>query len=312
MARPVWKGHISFGLVSIPVVLYSGEQRSDLHFNLLDSRDHARVRYERVNEVTGEEVPWDRIVKGYEYEDGEYVILEDEDFQRADVEASKTVEIGGFVPADQIVATFYDKPYYLVPDRKGEKGYVLLREALREEGQVGIARVVIRTRQYLAALMPVDDALVLDLMRYQQELRDLSEYDLPQGSLEDYRISNREMEMARQLIASMATDWRPNEYRDEYRDTLLAWIRKKAEAGGALPTPAPEEDEAGTGGEVIDMMDLLRRSVQEQKGQRQRTAAAASRRSASKKAPRKKSSGRKAAGKKSSRRKSSSRKASGE
>ena len=261
MPRPVWKGHISFGLVNVPITLYSAEQKTGLKFNLLDSRDQARVRYERVNEVTGEEVPWNQIVKGYEYEDGNYVLLEDEDFQQAAVEATQTVEIEGFVDEAEISSLYYEKPYYLVPQGKGEKGYVLLRETLRSMKKVGIARVVIRTRQYMAALLVHGDALVLNLLRFTQELRDPGNFDLPTGSLKDYNVSARELDMAEKLIRAMGMEWEPDQFHDEYREALLDWIQKKVRTG---ETTAPAEEEAPPETtEPVDIMELLRASVEQ-------------------------------------------------
>jgi len=171
MARPVWKGHISFGLVNVPIVLYSAERRADISFQLIDSRNAARVRYERVNEETGEEVPWDRVVKGFEYEDGNYVLLSEGELENASAELTRTIEIEQFVDLANIGIRFFDRPYILAPASKGEKGYVLLREAISKAGKAGIARVVIRARQYLAAVVVENDALVLELLRYAQELR---------------------------------------------------------------------------------------------------------------------------------------------
>src|SRR3989339_1380560 len=180
MARPIWKGHITFGLVNIPVTLYSAEKRDELHFKLLDSRNKARVHYERVNEETGEEVPWSEVVKAFEYDKGNYVLVEEEDFKRAAPEATQAVEIQDFVDREDVDYVYYDKPYYLMPGKKGEKGYVLLREILRRTGKVGISKVVIRTRQYLDALLAEGDALVLELLRFDQEVRKPEEFDLPQ------------------------------------------------------------------------------------------------------------------------------------
>jgi DNA end-binding protein Ku len=262
MARPIWKGHITFGLVNIPVTLFSAEKRNDIHFRMLDSRNNARVRYERVNEVTGEEVPWDKIVKAFEYDDGDYVLMRDEDFEKVAVEQTQSVEIEDFVDVESIHTTFFDKPYILVPGKKGEKGYVLLRETLRRTKKVGIAKVVIRTRQYLAALMAVDNALVLDLLRFHQELRDLDEFDLPGDKVEDYKVNDKEIKMAEQLVESMTSDWEPAQYKDEYREALMAWIEKKAQAEGEISPPEPVE-ETKPAGEIIDIMDLLKRSVKE-------------------------------------------------
>src|SRR5215813_1108253 len=203
MARPIWKGHISFGLVNIPISLYSAEDRTDLSFQLLDSRDHAHVRYHRVNEVTGEEVPWDRIVKGYEYDDGNYVLLSEEELENASPELTKTIEIEQFVDVADIDIRYFERPYMLVPDKKGEKGYVLLREAIAESGKAGIAKVVIRGRQYLAALMAQGNALVLELLRFHQELIDLAEFDLPSSNLREYGVAKKEIDLAMKLIGGM-------------------------------------------------------------------------------------------------------------
>jgi DNA end-binding protein Ku len=260
MARPIWKGHITFGLVNIPVMLYSAEKRSDLHFKLMDSRNNAAVRYERVNEVTGEEVPWEKIVKAFEYDSGNYVFLEKEELERVAVEGSKAVEIDEFIDAGAIDYTYFDKPYFLVPGTKGDKGYVLLREALKSAGRIGIAKVVIRTRQYLAAVIPEGDALLLDLLRYPQEIRRPEEFDLPRGKLSDYKITEKEVDMAERLVDSMAAEWTPEQYHDEYRDALLEYISKKAEAEGEVVPLLPEEPPRETA-EIIDIMDLLKQSV---------------------------------------------------
>lgn len=264
MSRPIWKGHITFGLVNIPVVLHSAEKQFDLHFRLLDSRNHARVRYERINEETGEEVPWSDIVKGYEYEDGRYVILGEEDFEKVAVEVNKAVEIENFVDGRQIGYVYFDKPYYLVPDKKGEKGYVLLREVLRRTKKVGIAKVVIRTRQYLAALLPEGNMLVLDLLRFKQEIKDAAELEVPDQNIKSYKISEKELTLAQQLVESMSTDWRPEQYQDEYRDALMKWIEKKSKSGAtAVAASSEEKEEEERGGKVIDMMALLKKSVQQ-------------------------------------------------
>lgn len=261
-ARPVWKGHISFGLVNIPITLYSAEKRVDLQFRMLDSRNNARVRYERVNEETGEEVPWNEIVKGYEYEDGAYVLLTDEDFKQVKPEATQTIELEQFVDAKAVDYVYFDKPYYLVPGRKGEKGYVLLREALRRSGKIGIARVVIRAREYLAALLPEGDALVLDLMRFHQELRQPEELELPREDPVVYKISDREIAMAEQLVESMSADWDPSRFRDEYRERLLEYIDEKAREPGKVAAKAGEVPEPVATAEIIDLMELLKKSVE--------------------------------------------------
>jgi len=263
MPRPIWKGSISFGLVNVPVTMYSAEKRSELHFNMLDRRNGAHVRYKRVNEVTGEEVPWEAIAKGFELEEGDYVLLEDEDFQRAAVEATQTVEIVDFVDRSAIEYVYFDKPYYLVPGKRGEKGYVLLREALRKTGRAGVARVVMHTRQHLAAVIPEGNGLVLAILRFWDELRDQSELNLPGSGLEEYKISMRELEMAMQLVAAMSAEWEPQKYRDEYRQSLLAAIEEKARTGRiTVPPEAEAAEEERRRAEVIDIMELLKRSVE--------------------------------------------------
>jgi DNA end-binding protein Ku len=262
MSRPIWKGHITFGLVNIPVVLHSAEKNFDLHFRLLDSRNHARVRYEKVNEETGEEVPWQDIVKGYEYEEGRYVVLGDEDFQKVAVEVNKSVEIECFVDGEQIGYVYFDKPYYLVPDKKGEKGYVLLREVLQRSKKVGIAKVVIRTRQYLAALLPEGNVLVLHLLRFHQEIRDTAQLEIPGPNIKSYKITDKELSLAQQLVDSMSTEWQPKHYHDDYRDALMKWIEKKAKTAGHPVAASRQKEEKGSRGKVIDMMGLLKKSVQ--------------------------------------------------
>lgn len=261
-ARPIWKGAISFGLVHVPVTLYSMEKRVDLHFRLIDSRTKSTIRYERVNEETGEEVPWDKIVKGYEFTKDNYVLLEEEDFKKAAVEASQLIEIENFVDASAVGYEYMEKPYVLVPQKKAEKGYVLLRDCLKKQGRMGIARVVIRTREYLASVAPYEDALILVLMRFAQEMRPLSEFTVPSGSHTDYKISPKEMKLAEDLIESQTTAWEPAQYEDAYRAKLLEWIEKKAEGGTVAISQEGEEEDVEVASNVVDLVDLLRQSVQ--------------------------------------------------
>lgn len=295
MARPIWTGTLSFGLLHVPVSLMTGERKTDLSFRMLDSRDNTPVRYERVNAETGEEVPWKDVVKAFEYDKGSYVVLEEEDIRAAASEGREAVEVEAFVDAAAISPRYYEKPYILVPGKKAEKGYVLLRETLKATGRVGIARVVIRTREYLSAVIPQDDALVLMLLRYPQELVDLGEYNLPEGKPADYRITKKELEMAQQLIDSMAGEWRPDEYRDEFRERLHAVIEQRLKSKGLVSRPEAREpvlpEDAATN--VVDFMALLRKSLDEKK----RTPAKKAPGKAAKKAPAKKSGARKAAGK---------------
>lgn len=262
MPRPTWKGSISFGLVNIPVVLYPAEERNELSFHMYDSRNNARVRYERVNDTTGKPVPWDKIVKGYELDEEEVVLLDDKDFERAAIEATHTVEIEDFVDVADIPVAYFDKPYILVPGKNGDKGYVVLREALRKTGMVGIAKVVIRTRQYLAAVLPDGEALLLCVLRFASELRDPAQYDVPDQEMSAYKISSKEVDMATQLIKSMSAKWKPEKYHDEYSEKLITWIKKKAAAHGQVMV-ADTEKAPKPAGEIINIMDLLKRSVQE-------------------------------------------------
>ena len=284
MARPIWTGTLSFGLLNIPVSLMSGERRVDLHFRMLDSRSNTPIRYERVNAETGEEVPWKDIVKAFEYDKGSYVVIDKEDIAAAAPESHETVEVETFVDAADIPPQFFEKPYVLVPARKAEKGYVLLRETLEATGRAGIARVVIRTREYLSAVMPQGDALLLVLMRYPQELVDPADYRLPEGKAGDYRISGKEHEMARQLIDSMSGPWKPDDYHDEFRAQLEAVIRKKVKSKGATTRaeePAADLDEDATTN-VVDFMALLKKSIDSRKRTPAKGRAAASKAAAKK------------------------------
>lgn len=257
--RPIWKGHISFGLVNVPVTLYPAEQRTDLQLHMLDSRNMSRVRYDRVNAETGDEVPWNQIVRGYEYSDGNYVLVSDDELQRAAPEVTKAVEIDSFVDVEQIDPMYFDKPYFLEPAKSGEKGYVLLRDVLRDSRKVGIARVVIRTRQYIAAMAPRGDVLVLNLLRYKMELRSPSSLTLP-GTADEVGVTKAELKMAQTLVDSMTREWDPAEYHDEYREQLMAWIQKRIDEGHLNRAPEiPEiEDEPPA---PINMMDALKRSL---------------------------------------------------
>jgi DNA end-binding protein Ku len=263
MARPIWTGTLSFGLLNVPIRLMTAERRVDLHFRMLDQRNNQPVRYERVNAESGEEVPWKDIVKAYEYSKGNYVVLEESDIKNAAAEAHETVEIDTFIDAGQLTPAYFEKPYFLVPGKKAEKGYVLLRETLKRTGKIGIARVVIRTREYLCAVMPQDDALMLILLRFPQELVSEEEYALPDKALSEYRISDRELDMAGELIESMSGKFEPENYRDEFRDRLTAVIEQRLKSKGV--TTSLEEEEpahANATTNVVDFMALLKKSIE--------------------------------------------------
>lgn len=260
MPHAIWSGSISFGLVTIPVSLVSAEERNDLAFHLLDGRNMAPVKQERVNSLTGERVEWDDIVRGYEYSDGSYVVVDDEDFQTANVEATRTIDILAMVRAEEIPEPYFDRPYYLAPASKAAvKPYALLRDTLREAGYVGVATIVIRTRQHISALIPAGDALVLDLLRWPHELRSADALGLP-GDLAEIGVSDAEMKLARQLVEALASEWDPSAYRDTYRDDLLALIERKV-ATGEVEAPPTVAETPGEAAEVVDIMELLKRSL---------------------------------------------------
>ena len=260
MARSLWKGAISFGLVNVPVELHSAKKRTaELDMTMLDKRDLAPVGYKRVNKATGKEVAWGNVVKGYEYKDDKYVVLSDEDFRRANPEASRTVDILAFVDLADIQPQYFETPYYLVPEKRGAKAYALLRETLEKAGKAGIASVVIRTRQYLAALFAQDEVMVLNTLRYADELKAPAELEIPKA-----KVTAKELDMALRLVEDMADEWDPKKYKDTYREDLLKRIKEKVKAGQTEELTEPEEgaEKPAKGAEVIDLMTLLKKSVE--------------------------------------------------
>lgn len=269
MPRALWKGAITFGLVYIPVSLYPAEKRDSLDLTMLDRRDMNPVGYQRINKESGKVVPWEEIVKGYEYKKDQYVVLTDEDFRRANVEATQTVNIVSFVRRDEIPSLYYDTPYYLVPGKRGEKTYALLREALERTGMAGIAYVVIRSRQHLAALIPMGDMLVMETLRFGYEIRRASEHEVPAGGLKSAGVAQKEMGMALKLIEEMTEKWDPEKYHDTYREDVLARVKEKVKAGETEEITEPEEKpERPRGAEVIDLMALLKGSIDHNRDKR--------------------------------------------
>ena len=262
MARAIWKGSISFGLVNIPIALYSATRREELKFRLLRKSDLSPVNYKRVAEKDGKEVSWDQIVKGYEYEKGKYVVLKDEDFERVDLEATQTVDIKDFVDQEDIDPMFFYKPYYLEPQKGGDKAYALLRDALKDSNKVGIAKVVIKTRQYLAGVKPEDSALVLELMHFADELADAEKLHVPKKT----EVGKREMNMAKSLIDSMSSKWNPEKYKDDYREALMEVIEEKVEAGGKEIEEKPKRAPKPT--KIIDLVSVLQKSLEQSGGKR--------------------------------------------
>ena len=273
MPQMIWKGHITFGLVSIPVALYPAAQsRDELDFTLLDKKDMSPIGYRKVNKATGEEVPRERITRGFEYGKGRYVIVSDADLRRASPERTQQIAITSFVDPAEVQPKYFDRPYYLEAVPKQEKGYALLREMMRKSGKIAVATVVIHTRQHLATLMAEEDVLVLDLLRYPQELRDPSRLNLPGKSLKALGVSDKELKMAERLVEQMVEPWEPEKYRDEYRDELTAFIRKRAKAG-KIEKPEVEEPAPRKAGKVIDIMSLLKQSVEKAEKGRPRARA---------------------------------------
>ena len=265
-SRPIWKGIISFGLVNIPVVLYSAESTNEIDFDLLDRRDFSPVRYRRVNAKTGREVVWNNIIKGYQYEQGRYVALTDKDFKDANVEATQSIDISDFVDATEISPVYFEKPYHLAPLKNGQRAYELLRQVLDRTQKVAIAKIVIRTRQHLAALLPQGPRLVVVLLRFSHELRDPKQLAVPETISQGAKINVREVKMAEQLVESMVSKWEPAKYRDTYHEDLLKLIDKKIKSGKTkVIEPVSKPTEVKRPGQVIDIMHLLQRSVEQAK-----------------------------------------------
>jgi DNA end-binding protein Ku len=268
MPHAIWRGTISFGLVTIPVSLMPAEQPRELAFHLLDDRDQSPIHNVRTNEGTGKEVAWEHVVKGFEVSRGRYVVVSDDDLREANVEATQTIDVLAAVCADEIPPELLSAPYYLQPEKAGRKAYLLLREALTCAKRVALAKIVIRTRQHLAALIPHGDLLLLEILRYPYELRDVSELDLPgrdAAAVKSAGVTKAESDLAEQLVATISKPFDPGaaEYRDTYRDDLLALIERKA-AGVAAPAPEAAAP-AAKAGEVVDIVALLKRSLDEAK-----------------------------------------------
>lgn len=269
MAGSIWKGSISFGLLNIPVTLQKAEEGHELSFKMLDQKDLSPIKYKKVNAKDGKEVPWPRIVKGYEYESGQYVIMNKEDFKAANPKATQTIDIEDFVSFEEIDLMFFEKPYYLVPQKNGVKGYFLLCEALKKTNKVAIAKIVIRTKMHLACIMAKDNYLILEMLRFAHEVLETDEVDYFKDS-EKPKFSPKEIKMAQELIDGMTGKWKPEQYKDTYNDDIMKIVNLKIKAGegheidyGELP-----KEEAGNTGKVVDLMPLLRKSLEQKKKER--------------------------------------------
>jgi DNA end-binding protein Ku len=257
MARAIWKGAIAFGLVSIPVELHTAVRDSRPRFRMLHADDKSPVKFERVCAREGKPVAWEELVKGYEYEKGRFVVLTKEDFRAAALEKTRTVDIRSFVKPDEIDDRFFETSYYLTPGKGGERAYALLREAIRETGRVGIATIVLRDAQHLAALEVIGNAMVLTLMRYAEELVDAGQFHFPRAD-----VRKGELEMARTLVEQLADRWDPTQFTDEYRANLMKIIKAKLKGKAPRLPEAAEPQQA----EVVDLMERLRQSLQQAGG----------------------------------------------
>jgi DNA end-binding protein Ku len=263
--RTLWKGAISFGLVHIPITLHSATAENRMKFNLLDKKTMNPVGNRQVNKSTGEAMTKEEVVKGFEYEKDQYVTLTPDEIKAALPKSTQTIEIEAFIDGGQIPTAYYNKPYYVAPASKGQKPYLLLLETMRRTGKVGIARVVISTRQHLAALMPADEGLVLELLRWADEVRDTAGLPLPDAS--EIKVSEKELKMAEQLVTELEDDWQPDAFHDEFREKLEQVVQEKVKAGQGEHVMKPlEGEEVKTSADIIDLTELLRRSLRKGAG----------------------------------------------
>ena len=257
----IWKGSITFGLVSIPVELRSAVRADRISFRMLHKDDLSTIRYERICQEEGDPVPWSEVVKGYEYSKGKFVVLTDADFKAAALESSKVIDILDFVKQEEIDPRFFESPYFLIPTKGGEKAYALLREAIRRTDSIGIGKIIMRQTQHLVALKSIGDALVLEIMRFANELVDIDELSFPASNV----ARPQELEMAEQLITNLTGPFEPEKYTDEYRENLMRIIRAKMK-GKKATLEEPEREPADAG--VVDLMSRLRESLEQGKGKR--------------------------------------------
>jgi len=267
MARPIWTGTLSFGLVSIPVEVHTAVRDHRPHFRMLHAKDHSRVNFERVCQKEGRKVSWNDLVKGYEYEKNRFVVVTKEDFEAAAIEKTRRIDILDFVEADAPDDRYFDKPYYLTPKKGGESAYALLREAIRNAGRMGIAKFVMRDVQHLAAIEAIDDALVLSILRFADELVDTSALSFPTGK----GISKKELDMATSIVEHLAAEWAPEKYKDDYRDNLMKVIKAKVKGKPAKLVA----EEVSRDSNVVDLMERLRASLEGARGGKKKTQARA-------------------------------------
>jgi DNA end-binding protein Ku len=265
--RSLWKGAINFGLVHVPIALYSATDESDLNFKMIDKRTMDPVGYKRINKKSGAEVTSSDIVKGIEWEDGRFVLLSPEEIAEAYPKTTQTIEIESFIPINEIPFVYLEKPYYTAPINKGAKVYALLREALAESRMVGVAKVVISNKQHLALLMPCGPALILNLLRWGGEIRSWQNLELPPQGIEEAGIREAELKMAKALISDMASHWTPDQFRDTFHEQVMKLVEDKASAGHVEQVEKIASEAARTSGNVVDLTELLKRSLKAQKAE---------------------------------------------
>ena len=262
MARGIWSGAISFGLLNIPVAVMSAKEQERLSFKMLDRRNHSPIGYKQYNKLTGKEVDRKNIEKAYEYKKNEFVLITEEDFFKANPKATRTIDIEDFVSLDEVDILLFEKPYYLVPGKNGEKGYVLLRNILAETKKVAVAKFVLRSKQHLVAVMARGDYLILEMLRFSHEIQELHEADfLDNFDLKKVKVSPKEMKAAKILVDEMTTKWNPDQYKDTYQDELLKYIKKKIKAGDIEDVKIPSEEIKETNTNVVDLMPFLQKSL---------------------------------------------------
>jgi len=261
MPRALWKGAISFGLLNIPVEILSAKDEKKLSFNMLDKRDNAQIGYKQYNKVTGKEITRANIVKGYEYEPHKFVVLEPKDFIRANPKATQTIDIEDFINLKDLDFLMFDHPYYLVPGKNGEKGYVLLRKVLEETNKVAIAKFVMHNSQHLVSVIPKGDYLILEVLRFAHEVHQVQKADfLDKAQLNKVKVSSKELSVAQKLVEDMTTKWKPEQYKDTYQEELLKYIHAKIKKGD-VEESEPIEKEKVTNTNVVDLMPLLQKSL---------------------------------------------------
>lgn len=272
MAASIWRGSISFGLLNIPVTLQGAQSEKEVHFSMLDKKDLSRIKYLKVSAKTGKEVPSDRIVKGYEYQRGRYVLVSEDEIRKANVKATQTIDIEDFVAIDDVDPMYFERPYYLAPQKGAEKGYYLLRDALAETGKVAVAKIVIRIKQHLVLLMPHGNYLMLEILRFAHEVKDEKQVRYLAVSARAPKYNPKELKMAEDLIDGMSSAWKPEQYKDTYYQDVMKTIQRKVKAGRGHKIAAPErEEKIETTDNVVDLMPLLQKSLMERSKKKSRT-----------------------------------------